>query len=217
MRDYDLELAQAADALAYCTTRWADARRVMRDQHAGYPSVSGGFGAGGPRTLYDEHGNTMTATGPEAAALTTNHDPAREAERHALDLIGQLYRLAGRLEPIVAQYAPTIPTPTGTDPEVGIDWCESCHRIDLPGGGHRCEPVARRDGGKGEPYYKGLCQFCGRFRAAHGVLPPLTVLRSHHAGRRLNAAHVDREVKTERARLASVKRAGRKAKNRNRR
>lgn len=39
---------------------------------------------------------------------------------------------------------------------------------------------------------KGLCRWCGEFKAAERVLPPLRLLRWRHEGRRITKAEVDR-------------------------
>lgn len=54
-------------------------------------------------------------------------------------------------------------------------WCRSCWRDN-----RYHEPVGIRPGGTA-PYYRDLCEWCGRFRAAEGYLPPVELLRKRHS------------------------------------
>lgn len=72
----------------------------------------------------------------------------------------------------------------GIDP----DWCSSCQRD----GGY-CEPIGRLP--DGTPRRRGklggwLCRWCEGFLAAHGVEPPLEILRMRHAGKRITQADI---------------------------
>lgn len=40
----------------------------------------------------------------------------------------------------------------------------------------------------GVPFYKNLCRGCGEWKAAHGKVPPLSILVLRHAGRRVTTA-----------------------------
>jgi hypothetical protein len=64
------------------------------------------------------------------------------------------------------------------------DWCTSCWRDN-----HNDTRVTRRDGGRGAPYYAGLCKWCGDFKAEHGQVPPMALVRAHHVGRVPKALH----------------------------
>lgn len=212
-------IQQAADALAFAATYWHDARRVMGDQRGGLPSSAGGFGSGGAPTMLDTQNGESVAipnvTTTEASALNPQPDESRIDERRARRLIDEIHSRSIELERLVAKYKPTIPTTSGKDPEVGIDWCKSCYRFKTPSGlQHRCEPVGRRKNGTGPPYYKGYCLDCGRFKAAHGFEPPEAWInrKKEHAPRRMSAIEHDRYVAAERARLNAGQRAKRKTK-----
>jgi hypothetical protein len=71
-------------------------------------------------------------------------------------------------------------------------WCGSCHRND-----QTCVPIALRPAkapAPSAPYYKGLCRFCGSFKASHGVLPPVVILRLHHKARPITETDVERAL-----------------------
>jgi hypothetical protein len=70
-------------------------------------------------------------------------------------------------------------------------WCVSCWRNDK-----RCEPIALRP--SGEPYYKDLCRPCGEWKAEHGTVPPLSILRLRHDGRRVTQKDVENALGTKR-------------------
>ena len=74
------------------------------------------------------------------------------------------------------------------DPEM---WCTHCQRDD----GHH-SPRAER--------YRGLelCRWCGDFRQAEGVLPPLSLLKAHHRGERVTEAMVDAALRQVRKKSA---------------
>lgn len=64
-------------------------------------------------------------------------------------------------------------------------WCTSCWRDDK-----YHEPVAA---GR----YKGLCRFCGDFRAAYKKRPPLKILQARHRGQRVTQPMIQRELRRE--------------------
>lgn len=74
------------------------------------------------------------------------------------------------------------------DPEI---WCNHCLRDD----GHHA-PRADR--------YRQLelCRWCGDFRSAQGVLPPLSLLQAHHRGERITEAMVDAALRQVRRKSA---------------
>jgi len=210
MHDPDPHAKDAA-SLNYAALYWTDAQRVMGDQRGGYRANTGSDGSSGSgRGVLDEHDNAIpNVTSVEAAVLAPQHDESRTDERRARQLWAQIHPLVVELERLVAKYKPTAPTSHGRDPEVGIDWCISCHRLEAPDGSRRSEPVARRKA-TGDPYYKGRCLYCGRFGAAHDMDPPLDLLEDHHRGIKANAARVEKAIA--RARIEAAQRAKRKAK-----
>jgi hypothetical protein len=76
---------------------------------------------------------------------------------------------------------------TGLD--VAIDgWCRSCYRDD-----QRLTPIDTDR--RGHRRYHDVCAWCGRFRAEHKQLPPVTVIRYRHVhGGRVPTSIVDQAL-----------------------
>lgn len=122
-------------------------------------------------------GRYQTRSDPAGeTAIELDHDQAAADHAELLALIRQLPRLVA----LVDRYQ-TRPGSGASLPDV--DWCRSCYRND-----RKHEPVGRRP--DGTPWYAGLCRWCGDFRAAHGVEPPVELLQKRHIGQRLSTRDV---------------------------
>lgn len=116
-------------------------------------------------------------------------------------MIGRLRRLP-QLARALSRVAEVYDTHTGAaTPEVNLDWCSSCQRD----AGY-CSPVDRLNDGKGTPRYRDkitgglLCWWCGQFKASHGgKLPPVSILRARHEGRRITEAMIAAAFRAEKA------------------
>lgn len=72
-------------------------------------------------------------------------------------------------------------------------WCTSCYRDN----GY-LEPIGTKP--DGTPYYRGLCKWCGEFKARNKKqLPPENILRWRHEGRRITPQMEEREMAAQRA------------------
>lgn len=60
-------------------------------------------------------------------------------------------------------------------------WCVSCWRND-----QTLTPIDTRP--SGQAYYRDLCRFCGQWKAEHGQVPPMAILKMRHDGRRITVA-----------------------------
>lgn len=133
-------------------------------------------------------GTPVTAVDPTGDAAT-QPDPAAKAERKIDRRITALALQAAVLAAELHQWQPTSTDMQHPDPTSAVapdGWCTSCWRND-----HQHEPITRRH--DGTPYYAGLCQWCGEFRANHaGQLPALAILRHRHQGGRITQTLIDR-------------------------
>lgn len=67
-------------------------------------------------------------------------------------------------------------------------WCISCHRDN-----DYFEPIPKKP--DGTPYYRGLCRWCGEFKAKNKKqLPPLILLRAHHMHYRVSPSMAERAL-----------------------
>ena len=142
----------------WCFTHERDHRRCEHD----------GLTCGGtPVTVTDPTGDAATTPDVAAAALRT------------VDVAVAGAALMARLLAVeVTAWSPYTSATERPDPTAAVapdGWCSNCWRDD-----HRHEPVGVRPGGTA-PYYAGLCEWCGRFRAVHKYLPPVELVRIHHS------------------------------------
>lgn len=82
--------------------------------------------------------------------------------------------------------------------QLPVEWCASCYRDNK-----HCEPTAH---GR----YKGLCRFCGDWRAAHKIVPPLEIIEARHRGRRITSVMVQRALAQQRIEQAQQKQKAKK-------
>lgn len=131
-------------------------------------------------------------TPDEFAAQIPDNDPTGEAvagkaDEAALALVETeriLRRIdidMTRLRQLRHEWAPKqgLSKPTNDGP--GDDWCACCYAAD-----GSFEPVSAR--------YKGLCRWCGDFRAEQGQRPPAELVKARHRGERITAQMVTRSM-----------------------
>lgn len=114
---------------------------------------------------YAQDARTTAAQLPTTLAAL----PTTEAHTHHL-----VYRLRFLVAVAETRRPRRLGTREQTAAQVAADgWCRSCYRVGV------FEPITRRDGGKGDPFYADLCRWCGSHR---GTLhqPPVDMLRLHH-------------------------------------
>lgn len=160
------------------------ARANMADARGG-PSAHPTDGPGGARG-----GAASTPTERQALAAV---DPASQALAEFDRLAGQLRSAVDGLWGLVNTWARSAPPPVhATKPDQLPDaWCASCARNDWT---HR-SIATKKDG---RPVYAEppLCQWCGRYLAVEGVLPPLEYLRIRHRSETPTARLLNRERRT---------------------
>ncbi len=160
---------------------------------AGYPAKASGA-ASTPGTVvgryveHDDDTGRVTLTLPERImdqAQQRRPDPA-QADLAQLSAAAATLRVeAARALDALAKYQRPVPRRIPrADTEIPDDWCRSCHRNN-----QHHTPVSLRP--SGEPYYAGLCRWCGDFRKAHKYDVPLEVLRVRHQGRRVTLQLID--------------------------
>lgn len=154
---------------------------ISRDKRGGSNEVDGyrtavmQFGSG-PR------GNSeLTATEANAVArMKGKTDEMRllvqRAIGHFQDIVTNVGALTHVLDTLEARAKPVIE-------EDDRRWCVSCIRD----GGYLTVVAAGR--------YARYCTWCGEFRYARGIEPPLEILKARHDGKRLSTAMVDRALR----------------------
>lgn len=162
----------------------ATMRRLMLDTRRGPSSATLDGSRGGHRhdTIVDAYGVFLAKIPPDPtgeAAIAV--DPAEDALH---DLDGALERLHAAVLDLAGLHDAWTPLPApkvSDDDGFARDWCRSCWRID-----RTCTPVTRR--ASGEPYYAGLCRWCGALRGElrmkETTLPPRALVAAHLAGDR---------------------------------
>lgn len=201
-------LTRLVDALAdagHLALQLPALANIMRDHENGQPRAATytPSSAPAPHATEDEAEAPTGHTDPTGDAGIT-HDQARRDERnlrkHLNTAIAAIYRATA----IAAAY----PAEAATRPEIeatpGEDWCRCCWKDD-----HYCEPIPLDT--TGAPYYRGLCRWCGAFKAREGFEPPTNLVEVHHRGDRVTPGMVA-TARLEWQRLNTKK--GRKKKNR---
>lgn len=167
--------------------RLASALDTLNGWMPGFPSSAAGFAEHG-RTTSCEHTEPcdcdVALTGVESLA-TGLPDTAVGMLRELTVKARRMARDASAVERIVDRLRVEKRT-AAADMALPDDWCTSCYRDD-----QRFEPVTLRP--DGAPYYKGLCRWCGRFRAEHGRLPTDSIIKHHHTRGHLTVAMLERE------------------------
>lgn len=157
---YDRESQRSARL--WCFTHERDHRTCAR---------LGSFCGGTPMPGCDPAGEA--ATSPDAAAA---------AQRRIDDAVRQVAAAAQALAVELIAWSPPstdMQRPDTTSATAPDGWCTSCWRND-----RKQEPIGVRPGGTA-PYYATMCAWCGSFKATHGYLPPVELLRLRHDGRRI--------------------------------
>jgi hypothetical protein len=130
--------------------------------------------------------------GCDAGTIDRPNDPAGEAAitndratNHRNEIIRRLRRITTdvrELHALAALY-PADPFEPETAHGPGGDWCRSCWRD-----GQYHQPIDRDK--DGQPYYAGLCRWCGSFNARERFLPPVDLLAHRHRGERVTEGMV---------------------------
>ena len=127
-----------------------------------------------------------TDTSPDPDEPPTGHsDPTGNAgigpDRSAADLrrMRRLIETAiGAIEAataLAAGYPTQVHPPADVEPTPGEDWCLACWKD-----AKYHSPVALHPDGRRR--FKGLCRWCGEFKAANGFEPPTWLLHEKHRG-----------------------------------
>lgn len=139
---------------------------------------------------YDEEGEPVPndTTGEQAM----RGDPLVHTNERLVSLILMSDRVNSDLRSILYAACPQNTMPDSFDPDTpaqisAAGWCVSCHRDQ-----GFCEPVSMRPDGSRR--YRDYCTGCGNFKAAHGIEPPLKILKLRHEGRRVSARDVEAAV-----------------------
>lgn len=195
------DLAKAADRLHRALPGTLS---VMRDNMAGQPRSSSGQGDGEPARWCEEHEQGTSrcdADGHvcEGVVSTGPSDPVGEAamapdraQRDHDDLIRRLevaFRTMHEAVSIAASY-PTQAAPLeDAEPSPGDEWCRCCWKD-----GKYCEPVTVRRA-TGQPYYRGLCRWCGDMAKQLRQEPPTWMVAKRHRGERISPGDIERATK----------------------
>lgn len=160
--------------------------------------------AGGWR--YDDEGEPIPndTTGEQAL----RYDPNTSTGQRLVQLVLAGDRINTEIRKILYAACPQNTMPDNFEPDTpaqisAAGWCVSCHRDN----GH-LEPVSMRPDGVRR--YRDHCTFCGQFKAAHTILPPLNVLKLRHEGRRISARDVEAAVRAELEKQKASKKGKRK-------
>ena len=173
---------------------------LMRDAMAGQPQAAHAGERGTPSAWCWAHERTVDACHRDdllcSGEVTASHsDPAGNAavsgDRAAADLrdvrrLVELHcRIVDQLHAVASRY-PAHPEPrTDIEATPGEDWCRSCWRD-----GKYHEPIGQR--ANGQPYYRGLCRWCGQLAKTIGAaLPPLDLVERKHRGERITDGMVE--------------------------
>lgn len=184
-----VNLTQILDGLAAAIRAISDA-----SGGAGYPARASGATATPSNGTFvtdptdpTDPGNTIALTRPEQimeAALARTPD---EAHRDLTDLATQAHHAltaTNRAVAILTRYQAAIPARSKAADDCPDDWCRSCWRDN-----QHHSPVTLRP--TGQPFYAGLCRWCGDFEAAHKRRPSIEILRTRHQGKRVTLAMID--------------------------
>lgn len=88
-------------------------------------------------------------------------------------------RVVAEIEQIVDLY-PTAPVERAAvdDPGPGDEWCRCCWKDRK-----HCTPITLRP--DGQPFYRGLCRWCGQTSKDLGAEPPTWLVAKRHRGERI--------------------------------
>lgn len=151
-----------ADLMWSRTVDWQRIRPPSTEERGG-----GSGGAASDQAVEDRLGD---------AAAARYHDELKALVRRLTTDLRRLQRIAGIVLPAQPRKI------QGRDmlaAQVAAEgWCVSCWRDD-----QYLHPIEKDP--KGHKRHRDLCRFCGGWKAEHGDLPPMDVLRRLHEGRRI--------------------------------
>lgn len=187
------ELLEANGETAWSTMEgWEDGPRAANSDPKGGNRVDDD---GIPISLNDTTGDAAV----EGTLMVQEAPASLRFER----LLEDLSLDSGALVDLLRAATPRMPKP---DRQQVLDaglitdgWCTSCFRDN----GH-LHPIALT--AAGVPFYRGLCRWCGEFKAKNGTLPPLELLIPHHEGRRVTVPMVQRAMARVRKRKKKARR-----------
>ena len=176
---------------------------LMRDAMAGQPRAASYTPPSGPSSDRDDPGAA------DGEVATGHHDPTGDAaisgDRAAKDLrrlrflVDQRVRITMELDALIASYPTQHQQSADVEPTPGEDWCLACWKD-----AKYHSPVALRPNGL--PRFKGLCRWCGEFKAVNRFEPPTWLLALRHQGERITEGMVD-QAREEHRRLHPPKAA----------
>lgn len=159
---------------------------------------------GGNRWDTDDDGTVWPIPADPTGEAGTGHDPTSLLHARYRSLLEWLADNADDIDRLLGQLVPHPPGVTVVgckscgalkpgkarkiDPTdvVADGWCKSCFRLE-----GLLEPITTDSAGR--PYYRGLCRWCGGFKAEHGIEPPVPLLQLRHRhGRRISVADAER-------------------------
>lgn len=129
------------------------------------------------------------------AAITDDRTTAHRNE--IIRRLRSITRDVHELHAITALY-PADPFEPASASGPGGDWCRSCWRD-----GQYHQPIDRDK--DGDPYYAGLCRWCGDFNSKERFLPPVEILNHRHRGERVTEGMVAEARKAHRTQAKKVK------------
>jgi hypothetical protein len=152
---------------------------LMRDAMAGQPRAASYTPPSGPGSDREDPGaaDGEVATGhhdPTGDAAITGDQAAKDLRRLRF-LVDQRVRITMELDALIASYPTQHQQRADVEPTPGEDWCLACWKD-----AKYHSPVALHPDGRRR--FKGLCRWCGEFKAANGFEPPTWLLHEKHRG-----------------------------------
>lgn len=179
---------------------------LMRDAMAGQPRAASYTPPSGPSSDRDDPGAA------DGEVATGHHDPTGDAaisgDRAAKDLrrlrflVDQRVRITMELDALIASYPTQHQQSADVEPTPGEDWCLACWKD-----AKYHSPVALHPDGRRR--FKGLCRWCGEFKAANGFEPPTKLLEVKHRGEHVTEGMVI-EARAEHRRKQTAKGKGKR-------
>lgn len=128
----------------------------------------------------DEFPARIPTNDPTGESVAGKADEAVVALTEVDMLLHRIDKDMTRLRQMRHEWAPKLGLAKPADGP-GDDWCACCYAAD-----RTFEPVSVR--------YKGLCRWCGDFRAEQGQRPPAELVKARHRGERITSQMVDRHM-----------------------
>lgn len=174
---------------------------LMRDHQAGQPRAQSLTPSTGSSHIDDDAERPTGHHDPTGDAAITPDRAAhhqREIRRHLELAITHLSQAI-----TIGQSYPSQATePEDIEATPGKEWCRSCWKDRK-----YCEPITMRP--DGQPYYRGLCRWCGAFASREGFEPPTDLVVLKHRGERITTPMVA-AAKAEHRRLNPPKKTSKK-------